>query len=227
MSQVIKNPVMASGARKLSHQAKVVAPLEAAVADEPIQVKLKREFATELEQLRRETQELARAEASRELVAEQKKLIERIQAEAEQRKSSDEAKLQARLIEINNLIAECATARKDLLLECESIALDIAYSALIRIVGDAENYRQLLSGAVSTCLASIKESHELHLRMHPKDIEFISASVSDAVEGFNLVPDDSLPAGSCKITTKKETIDASLIGQLERVRQILMSRYRP
>ena len=67
------------------------------------------------------------------------------------------------------------------------------------------------------------------VRIHPDDydtvLSFASACVSDSPDSVQLVRDESIDPGGCRVQTNHATIDATLQTQIEQVETLLLRGY--
>jgi flagellar assembly protein FliH len=99
----------------------------------------------------------------------------------------------------------------------ESLAVELAFTSVLRLLGDKVADRSLIADLCTQARLAIGGG-SMRLRLSPNDIDDVRSRVST----IELVGDDSLPAGSCQVETPRGRFDAGLDVRLELLRRALL-----
>jgi len=109
----------------------------------------------------------------------------------------------------------------------ENAMVEIAYSAICRIIGEEATAPAAVAGAVRQALAALKSRDNLVIRLHPQDYELLhqARDVSDLHQAV-LRADTSIGIGGCIVECGTGILDATLQTQMERLAQVLLAARR-
>jgi flagellar assembly protein FliH len=197
-----------------------VAPVAAApvptrpVAD-PDALRAREALAAELAETRRATlQQLAamRAEAER-----------RGYAAGEQRgESAARAALQSGVERAALLATRLAEARTSVIGDAEEAAIELAFGAVCRIMGEFAASRDAVVAAVRAGAAAMREHGQVCIRLHPLDLEMLEQGGARSGTELRYCADSAVDLGGCLVESSAGTLDARLETQLERLRATLV-----
>ncbi|WP_175735273.1 FliH/SctL family protein [Burkholderia ambifaria] len=138
-------------------------------------------------------------------------------ARAEQIRSETE-----RVAVLRNGIADAIRVLSDSLKSLDSLATEIARSALERVLGDTARYAELITSTVRHRVGMLATGTALEIRVSEAD--FPDASTLDrlhsaipATPPVKLLSDPALPKGACIVSLPLGKIDASIPRQHERI----------
>ncbi|CAM3744412.1 FliH/SctL family protein [Parendozoicomonas haliclonae] len=108
----------------------------------------------------------------------------------------------------------------------QSVALDVAFTALCRLVGKHYGEQPFVRALLEQAVADLKGQTHLTLRMRPDDCQTLSAcedNIKTALgcQHITWQPDTSLQNGGVVIVTERGEWDARLDSQIEQIRQLL------
>lgn len=178
------------------------------------------------------------------LVAKAKEEAEQIKrrAETEGRQSANvrveqefraarEPQLAALLAALRELVSQINLARQEFIARWEQQALHLAVAIAQRIVGrELVRHPEITSGLVREALKMAGGCGRLRVALHPADHALLGADAAQVAKGLGLiaaceiVSDDSLPPGSCRVLTEFGEIDNSVATQLRRIEEELAGR---
>jgi flagellar assembly protein FliH len=129
---------------------------------------------------------------------------------------------------LRQAVADIQASKADWCAHWERTAIQVATAIAERII------RRQVDRAPEITLSLIKEalelaagSGEIQLRMHPDDVTTLGASASALVGELNrldktqIIADDQIDRGSCRVDTRFGTIDQQFPAQLARIEQEL------
>ncbi len=215
---------------------------------------------TEIEQLKGELEkEKAQSENYRLRLEESESSLETLYAEREENQKqgfetgradgfesgSKEALEQAQqeITQLNGVVNSVKSQFAGVMLQVEEEILDIAFHAVIKLIGDLHsnrygNYREYLKDTISETLKSLDLSRALKVHLSPSDYELIvdcSANVrgtraarSETLFGLNsdsFVCDASIEVGGCIIKSSSGTLDARLEERMNRLKMLLLDKH--
>lgn len=159
---------------------------------------------------------LARATAD----AETRAIEARTAWEAEARLQQDEA-----LAALDHARVACLAAASAMGEACEDerawatgVAVEIAYAAVVRLIGQRHAMRDLMGPLCEAALREVVE-RPLHLRVAPSDVE----SVSPYVTGASIAADERLSPGACELDTPRGRVVAGIAERLTLLRDTLLA----
>lgn len=187
----------------------ILAPLTASVDAEAM---AGRERAAALDAARRDG--LARGLANAE--AEIAKRVEAIAGKLRDEHARAQDALQVRIGELRTLSAALADAVVVHRRDCQDAAVEAAFSALVRVLGDKAADRSLMPALCAQVLQS-RGAGPVTLRLAPSDCALV-----DAGEDVRVVPDPALAAGRCVVETSRGGSDTGLDVRLDAVKNAFL-----
>lgn len=252
MDQIIRAAVLSDKPRQLRRPGRADAaapastPLYASAPDLPADVttdrrekdmqeeRRQREHESALAALRAKEAELAQARES--LKAE----IADVLADAQRRghalgKEAAEAEAQAAVSAQVSRLAELAGAlaqsRQQRIEECEDMLVEIAHTAICRMIGETATTRAGLAALVRTQITQMSGSEHIVVRLHPEDLATLRQALAgaegmDLAQRVDLQADPGVVLGGCLVDGPRGTLDARLELQLEALGAALMTARR-
>lgn len=162
-----------------------------------------------LEQGRQE----GRAEAGQELDQQQ-------QAEARRALEAAEAAASA----LQALLVQLQEADSALQAKAEVLAVDIAWTALMRLLAEAAGKRETVAAMVRAVLAQSRSQAVLRIGLSQADLALLQEQGPADFSGFSLVADVRVQSGGCIVETVAGALDGRLETQLHALRQVLVAQ---
>ena len=100
----------------------------------------------------------------------------------------------------------------------ESAAVEMAYTALLRVFGDRAGERSLVAELCAQARRSIG-GDVITVRVAPDDAEAVRAACGAAT----VIADAGIPAGGCVLESRRGHYDAGLASRLEQLREALLA----
>jgi flagellar biosynthesis/type III secretory pathway protein FliH len=111
--------------------------------------------------------------------------------------------------------------------EVEAGAIDIAYAAVLRIIGGAAGNRAMVAALVRGLLEQLPERRLLSLHLSPSDHALLEDDLASLpLCGAAVVADERVDIGGCIIETDAGSLDGRLETQLAGLRDLLLSLHR-
>lgn len=116
-------------------------------------------------------------------------------------------------------------AKASVIENAEDLIVEIAYTAICRIIGQAAVTPAAVAGMVGQLLLSWRERNQLVVRLNPQDLELVRQAPDFASldQQAALRADASIRAGGCIVESDGGSLDARLETQLARLRETLLS----
>lgn len=124
--------------------------------------------------------------------------------------------------DIEKLLSTISSAINHSMHSLEQSSANIAFEALIKIIGHADHYQDIARRAVEQVLSQIRTGTKVKVKLHSSDMQLIQV-FSAFPPDIAFVADDSLSIGGCVVESPFGAIDASLETQLKALRTILDS----
>jgi flagellar assembly protein FliH len=108
--------------------------------------------------------------------------------------------------------------------EVRSLAVDVAFAAVCRMVGSLSVSPAAIAGCVTEQLAQLPHAGPVTVALHPDDLEILRNSghtLPLPLRTVTLQPDDTLSLGGCRVATDHGHYDASLETQLRRLKAVI------
>ncbi|WP_206668780.1 FliH/SctL family protein [Lacisediminimonas profundi] len=107
----------------------------------------------------------------------------------------------------------------------EELAVEIAWTALLRLLGATAGQRDTVAGMVASVLEQHRQRHVLSIHLAPGDFALVGQHEEALCAGNpRLVPDDRVQLGGCIIETDAGGLDARLESQLGELRTVLLAQ---
>lgn len=222
MSELLKNVAITPARRLLPAMDGPAAMAQSTATLSRQKELLAQTFATELEELREEARsdgyltgyESGKTDAEAH-VATQRTQLEQQFLDA-QTAVTKEAEQLAELFD--NMSAGYRVALADL----EPAAVSIAFEAITRLLGSAEHYSSALPVLVKNAIEQFGMEQALRIHISETDRELLLAAPELAAWHGLLQIDKQLPPASCVVEAGPRSLDASLLQQLDAIRQCLL-----
>jgi flagellar biosynthesis/type III secretory pathway protein FliH len=109
----------------------------------------------------------------------------------------------------------------------EAGAVEIAYAAVLRIIGQTMCSRDAVVAMVRKVMEQLPERRALSIHLSPSDHALLEADAQLApLGGVKLVPDERVDIGGCIVETDAGSLDGRLETQLAGLRDLLLSLHR-
>ena len=150
-----------------------------------------------------------------------------LRAEAQQRgyaagleKGEAEARrqLQTQIERVQGLAAQLSQAKAAMLKDAEDGAVELAFAALCRILGEQAPTREGVLAMVERCAAGARAHEQVSVRLHPDDVALLDPAEAHAVR---FVADAGIALGGCIVDSSTGSLDARLETQLARLAETL------
>jgi flagellar assembly protein FliH len=161
-----------------------------------------------LEQGRQE----GRAQAEQEMDQQQ-------QAEASRALDAAEAGVSA----LQALLTQLQEADSTLQAKAEVLAVDIAWTALMRLLAEAAGKRETVAAMVRAVLGQSRSQQVLRIGLSQADLALMQKELPTDFAGFSLVADVRVQSGGCIVETVAGALDGRLETQLHALRQVLVA----
>lgn len=122
---------------------------------------------------------------------------------------------------LSSVAAQLGRVRQDQVDAAEDDMVAIAFAAICRMLGDAHATADGVRQLVRQAIGSANEGGSLVIHLHPDDLDLLKADTPDSTL-VDMVADDSVALGGCRIVSNKGTLDARVETQLELLAQTLL-----
>lgn len=196
---------------------------------------LRKRFTTELAQLfdneRQAAHVAGRNDALREAeerLREKAEILSKEYENSQAEMQQQQRQLRHSAQQLVNAVEELGEYRNSLLRDSEPLLIEIAATAVTKILGHAAKDGSLIRRVVSKQLAHAATMRPLRIRVSRQDMAQIKATDTAQKDAWQdvFVADEALAAGDCFIETEHGTLEAGIARQLEHLRQILLKAYR-
>jgi flagellar assembly protein FliH len=106
----------------------------------------------------------------------------------------------------------------------EVIAIDLAWAALMRLLGEGSGKREYVAAMVRNVLDQARPQAIVRIGLSAQDLAVLQADGAPEFSSFTLVADERVEAGGCMIETAAGGLDGRLETQLQLLRQVLLAR---
>jgi flagellar assembly protein FliH len=174
--------------------------------------------------------ELARRQQfERALAAEREAALKAARAEGLAQASEDVARFKDGMRNhLAGTFANIERAYQEQLRSSEATAIDIAFAALCRLVGETHADRSMITASVQTVLSGIPASSSGSIHVRTSDLPILQELMAhpdmSLWSGWRLVPDPSIRAGGCIVRTPRGDFDGRLEAQLDALATLLEPR---
>lgn len=144
-------------------------------------------------------------------------------AEQADRRSRAQSEANARSLQaLGEQIAQSTSAWQA---SAEELAVEIAWTALLRLLGTTAGQREAVAGMVTSALEQHRQRHVLSIHLAPADFALVVQEGEALCAGNpRLVPDERVQLGGCIIETDVGGLDARLESQLGELRTLLLAQ---
>jgi flagellar assembly protein FliH len=104
----------------------------------------------------------------------------------------------------------------------EEVAVEVAFAALCRLLGEAHAEGQLVAGLCRTLLAESRLASPARLHLAPQDVPADSAHLP----GLQVVPDPQLSPGMCLIRTDEGDLEGGIESRLSDMQETFLAVLR-
>lgn len=149
----------------------------------------------------------------------EKRVAEALERGRREGRNAAESGEKLRLETLASALGEIKEEHRARLGDCELLALQLARTALSRVLGEAEAPAELVSATLAHHLARMKPDLVQGLRVSPEDFADAGAleELAQAHGGIAIRADGNLAAGECEIDLKLGKIDLGLGRQWQRL----------
>lgn len=137
--------------------------------------------------------------------------------------------LQAKVDRAKALAFQIGQARGQAMADAEDILVDIAFTAVCRVLGEQGASRETVQRIVTAAASEAREREQLVLRLHPDDLALLRAGAPLADADVRLVGDASVTLGGCIADTGSGSLDMRFETQLgllaDTLRSVRASRH--
>jgi flagellar assembly protein FliH len=134
-------------------------------------------------------------------------------------------KLAEQLARLHTLATQIQAARQEVVNGAEDIIIDLAFTALCRMLGESLDQRAMVTGMVQQVLSQFRQQEPLVVLLHPQDLALLQAALPDLdidPEQTRFRADASLKMGGCMVESAVGTLDARLETRLACLREALL-----
>ncbi len=108
--------------------------------------------------------------------------------------------------------------------KAELLAVDIAWTALMRLLADAAGKREAVAGMVRAVLGESRSQEILRIGLAQSDLALLQAELPPDFASFSLLADARVQSGGCIVETVAGALDGRLETRLHALRQLLLSQ---
>lgn len=130
-----------------------------------------------------------------------------------------EAQYKKELETLRLLIESVHAARQRYIEDIGDDAMEIAFVAITKILGESFATREAALAAVQEAIRCCKQRGRLLVKVAPPDFELLNGKLSDV----ELVPDEHVRWGGCVLEGSSGNLDARLETQVQRLRDTLVA----
>lgn len=166
-------------------------------------------------------------EAQRRLDEAMRAATQKLQAQTDALQARLHAEHDEKMNQLQQTLDGLAAAWAQRLDTLEPAAIDLAFAAVCRVMGQTHANRDAVAALVRQAMGQLRGGTLLRVRLHPGDL---AALESDALvarhPAVQWVADATVEAGGCLLDTEHGTLDARLDRQLDRLRQVWVTAAR-
>jgi flagellar biosynthesis/type III secretory pathway protein FliH len=196
--------------------------VEASVQQDKTKAELQLAFAEELNELKEETYDESFSKgyedgqlAAQEDFNNQKEKWQKIATAKEQ-------ELDQKIDALDKLLSNMQSAIDDALTTMEPAAISIAFAGLTQLLGQSENYRERLAQQVHHAIDQFGHDSPTRILLNADDAEMLRTIERLQTWSDRFVQEETLEPGSCIIEAGPRSLEASLMIQLNILRQTLL-----
>lgn len=124
---------------------------------------------------------------------------------------------------INVVLAALSQSRRKALDEHEDMLVELAFTAVCRILGATAATRDAVAAMVRALVDVEREPAQLRVRLHPHDLALLAEGRSGLDPRLVLQADSAIGMGGCQIEGPDGTLDARLELQVQQLRATLLA----
>ncbi len=140
------------------------------------------------------------------------------------------AQAEAQLERVNALVRALQQARQALLAGQEDLLVEIAFTAVCRVLGEQAAGAAGVAAMVQQMVGAARAPEQLCVRLHPADLALLTGPDGLAAHGLDpalaLRADAGIALGGCLVDGPRGTLDARLEWQVEQLRLALLATRR-
>ncbi|KQQ96172.1 hypothetical protein ASF77_21965 [Massilia sp. Leaf139] len=129
--------------------------------------------------------------------------------------------LQGQIERAQSLLAELAQTRGQVLDDAEDALVEVAYTAVCRILGEQGAKRDAVARLVREAAAATRDG--LTVRLHPDDAAMLRAGREGVEDQVRIAADPAVKLGGCVVDSGKGTLDARFEIQLALLGEALLA----
>jgi flagellar assembly protein FliH len=127
------------------------------------------------------------------------------------------------IAQLHSVALSLSQTRTEVIDGAEDAIVELAYTAICRIIGETATARGTVASMVNQVLASFRERDKLTVRLNPQDYDSLHPASEAAVNfGTTLRADASVGVGGCVVESEAGYLDARLETQLARLCEALL-----
>lgn len=128
--------------------------------------------------------------------------------------------MQSQVERFHGLAARLDEARAALLDDAEDGAVELAFVAVCRILGEQAATREGVLAMVAQCAIAVREREQVDVRLHPDDFAQLG---TEGAQQLRFRPDPGIVMGGCVVDGANGSLDARLETQLARLAETLLT----
>lgn len=194
---------------------------DAVVIDEGV---LRTLYAHELEELRREERKRTELEAESAIQAELERLSSAHDKEIQRMREQHAEATRHEIETLRALFKEAEKQIREEISKLRELAVSVSFQSVTKILGRKSASNELVALMVEEVLATQRINERPIVYVSPGDHEKLAACKE--MESVELVADDRLKRGSCKLEAGAAVFDAGIDAQLEGLKQAFLSALR-
>jgi flagellar assembly protein FliH len=144
--------------------------------------------------------------------------LERAQQAAAQLRAEQARRLGA-------LMESLQLARADALAEAEDTMIDIAYTAVCKIIGEQALAADGIAAMVRAAIGQFRDREQLVVQLHPQDVSLLQQAGGEPFQphGVQVRADATIAVGGCSVSGATGALDARLDQQLAALKDTLLA----
>lgn len=125
---------------------------------------------------------------------------------------------------LENVIAELAAARAEVVRQSERQMVELAFAVARRVLHrEVSLDRDLVVAMARVAIDRLGDSAPVTVRLHPEDYDATTAARQRLQGGtVTIVADDRLPRGGCRVESEFGVVDAGIDAQLDEIQRVLL-----
>lgn len=177
-----------------------------------------RALAEELQAARETGLREGLAEAQRRLDEAMRAATEQLQRQTEALQAQMQSEHDASIARVDQTLQGLTRAWAQRVDALESDAIELAFAAVCRLMGEARADRAAIAALIEQGIAQLRGGAALRVRVHPDDLAALQGDALMARHpAIQWLADTSVSAGGCLLDTEHGTLDARLDRQLARL----------